>query len=123
MITRILPQSEWDKLGPSGLPALLRQLKPSDIDVVVVEDGGKIVGTLGVLRMTHFEGVWIDPEKRNGYVLARLLHGAEQIVLERGETVVLGGAADDDEKMDGLIKRRGGVPLPMKVYAMPIGVN
>lgn len=123
MITRILPKTEWHKLTESGLPELLRHVNATDADVVVVEENGKVIGTLGLVKLMHFEGVWIAPEKRHGYVLGRLLHGAEQLAMERGETCALGAAMDDDERMDDLIRRRGGVPLPIKVYAMPLGVN
>lgn len=121
MITRILPADEWHKLDASGLPALLRHLRPADCQVVAVEDEGRIVGTLGVLKMTHYEGVWVAPDKRNGYILGRLLSGAGQLVREMGESAVLGAAQDDDVVMDELIRRRGGVPLPIRVYAMPVG--
>ena len=124
MRTRILPAEEWAKLHVTELPELLHYINPANADVVVVEDeDGKLVGSLAVLRVTHFEGVWVAPEYRGRYVLANLLNKAEAIAEDRGETWVLGAAKDDDKLMDDLIRRRGGVPLPLRVYTMPVGVS
>jgi len=121
MRTRILPPEEWGRLD-EGLSTVLNSVQDASM-IVVEDDTGRIIGTMGVLRMTHFEGLWIAPEHRRGYVLGRLLRGAEGLAREKGETWAIGGAADKDELMDGLIRRRGGSELPLRFYVMPLGVN
>ena len=62
MNARILPPEEWDKLSVTGLLTIGQTVRPEDIQIVVVEDGERIVSTMAVLRVTHFESLWIDPE-------------------------------------------------------------
>jgi N-acetylglutamate synthase-like GNAT family acetyltransferase len=45
-----------------------------DAHVIVVEDDGRLVGCVSLVRMWHAEGIWITPALRTkGTVLRRLL--------------------------------------------------
>lgn len=121
MTTRVLDPDEWmEKLSGTDLPALLPFCTPENTSVVVVEEDGRIVATMGVLRVTHFEGVWIDPEHRgNAGVVRRLLKASTDIALGHGEQFVFGGASDD--RMRDILGRLGGVRMPLEFYALSIG--
>jgi hypothetical protein len=118
--TRILPPEEWDRLKETELPPLLPYISPDNAAMVVVEDGDKVVASLAVLRATHLEGLWIDPERRGNAGVARaLLRQATELVRVRGEQWALGGCADD--RMRRLIGKLGGVQVPMELYALWVG--
>lgn len=72
MRTRILPRDEWHRLPDTGLLSVL--WRTPDATVHVAEDGGKIVGCLAELKVTHLEGLWVDPAYRvsAGRALLRL---------------------------------------------------
>jgi hypothetical protein len=74
---RVLPPSEYDRLPPeAGLERGLALVDPALQRVIVVEDGGAIIGTWAVLLVPHLEGVWIHPDyrKRPGVVRRLLQH-------------------------------------------------
>lgn len=122
MRARILRPEEWGRINAPDLPALLPYVEPQNAAVCVVEDDGKIVGSVCAMQITHFEGLWLAPEYRgNAGVFRSLLRQAYAVPRTRGERWVFGGAEHGDEKMDRLCSRLGGQPLPLKFYAMPVG--
>lgn len=115
----MLPPEEYASLERTGIP-LFPGIRQEDVAVVVVEDGGKVVACMSVLRATHFEGAWIDPEHRNAGVTRGLLNLAKEIAKSRWENDwVFAGAADD--KMRDVIGRLGGVALPMDSFVLSLG--
>lgn len=116
---RILPPEEWSKLERTQIPNLGRFVRPEDIAVVVVEDEGKVIACLSVLKATHFEGLWIDPERRNAGVVRSLLRQATAMARVWSNGWAFGGAAD--ECMGKFLGRLNGVKLPMDLYMMPLG--
>jgi ribosomal protein S18 acetylase RimI-like enzyme len=123
MKTRILRPDEWGKVPLDGdMPSLLPFVAPQNIAIIVVEDdAGEIVGMLSALRVTHLEGLWVKPEYRGRMVAWDLYRQAMALAGVRDESWVVGGAADGDDTMDGLIRRCGGNPLPLRFYSMPVG--
>jgi hypothetical protein len=120
-MARILRPDEWPKVEHLDLSMLVSRCSPENVAIVVVEDeAGEIVGCMGVLQITHLEGVWVKPELRRGIILRPLLRMAMALARTRGEVFVFGGAADGDDRMDGLIRRLEGRPMPLKFYAMPV---
>ena len=116
-----LTRDELTRLGEADISVLLRLLKPENVQVVAVEDVGRIVAHVGVLQMTHFEGLWIDPEYRgNAGVFRALIREAYAIPRERGETFALGGAEHGDARMETLCHRLGGRELPVKFFAIGV---
>lgn len=118
MRVRVLPMEEWGRLGESQLPLLLPFVNPENIAIVVVEDEGRIIGTLAALRVTHYEGAWIAPEYRGGIVPRMLLRTAADVVRGWGDSWAFGGAASDE--MRDILKRLGAVEIPMEIHAIAI---
>lgn len=120
MKARTLGPEEWGLIEKDGMPPLFPFVDPANVDVVAVEDEGEIVACMTVLRVTHFEGLWIAPSRRgNAGVLRSLLRRGNAIAKERGEQWVMGGAADD--AMRGYLGRLGGVAIPMDLFALGVG--
>lgn len=121
MTTRTLPCEEWPKLAESGMLEALRFMRPEDAQVIVVEDGGRIVGAWSVLRVTHLEGVWIAPAYRKGASVAKrlltsTLHAARQWASPWAFT-----GAQTPEVAALLTDHLGAVRVPMETYVVPLG--
>ena len=113
MTTRILPKAEWGRLWETGLPPLLQ--KAPDADVYVVEDGGRVVGCVAALRVTHLEGLWVAPEYRGNAGLGRRLIRGAKALAARCEWVWAGA---DTDCMRSIVERLGGVRLKLDSYVM-----
>jgi len=120
MKARILEPHEWQRLESGG--ELIKHCDPQNIQVVVVEKDGQIVASVCLLRITHFEGLWIKPEERgNPGIFRALIRKAYGIPRGRGETWAFGGAEYGDDKMGAICNRLGGNWLPVSFYALPVG--
>lgn len=120
MIARVLPESEWHRLDEQGdIPPLFAALLPKHTEVIVVEDGDRIVGRMMVMRLTHLEGAWIQQEHRNAGVVGSLLRQSIESSKEWSDKWVIGGAQDD--RMRDILERLGGVKMPCEFYALGIG--
>lgn len=116
-MTRILPRSEWHRLDADGR-TLFETLPPECVSVVVVEEGGEIVGEMGVMRAAHFEGVRIAPEWRgNAGVTRALLRAAWEQASEWSGDWFLAHA--ENGRVGGLLERLGGRQIPVRTYMMP----
>lgn len=118
--SRILPHDEWWRLEPTGIP-LVPGIKPEDMEIVVVEDGEKVVACLTVLRITHFEGAWVHPARKGLGATRALLRLAQELARVRGDEWVMAGAEDSDERMAKVLRRMGAAPLPIKPYKLKLG--
>ena len=114
MTARILPRSEWGKLEAESLPPSFPNYFPSELEVVVVEDEGKIVARMFVMRLTHLEGAWIHPEYK--HATTHLLRKTFEVAQRWPDKWVLGGA--EDEQMRGIIERLGGIRWPGDFYVL-----
>lgn len=118
MRARILRSDEWQNAEAFMAP-LMPYIRPESADIVVVEQDGRIVGQLGLLRITHLEGLWISPEHRgNAGVMRALIRQAGALLQLRGEDWVIGSAASDQMRGFG---ERLGKQIPMELYAMWVG--
>ncbi len=120
MTARTLPVEEWPKLHGTDLGlALTHAIDPARVKVVVVEDGGEIVGCWGAFAVIHAEGVWIAPAHRTrGSVARRLWAGMRRVVREWGASQVITGA--DRPEIASLIERHGGSIVPFATYVLPL---
>ncbi len=118
MNVRVLPPEEWPRLTELQQPQFVEYVQPEDIDVVVVEEAGKIVATMSVLRAVHIEGTWIDPEHRNPGVRRGLLRLAGQVARDRGARWAFTGAADEQTKR---MLDKHATRLEMDTYVMSLG--
>jgi len=117
MRTRILPPSEWAQLNNSEL---MRYVNPDNVSVIIVEKEGEILASVMVLKVTHFEQLWIKPEERgNAGVFRALIRQAYASARANGERFVLADAADD--RMDSICRRLGGKDLSRTFFALPVG--
>lgn len=119
MKARVLPREEWGKLEVSGIPQIGLTLRPEDVQVLVVEDGGRVVATMGVFRVTHFESLWIDPEYRGNAGLGRRLIKAGIEAARKWATDWAWGASGTDH-MDSIMSRMGGQKVPVSTFVVPI---
>lgn len=118
-MARVLPRDEWDRLEPTGVRLLAPSLRDEDSEVLVIEDAGRIVATMGTYRVTHFEGLWIDPEYRGNAGLARRLMKAG-IDSAKKWTDQWVWAASGNDHTDDLMTRMGGVKMPTDTFVIPI---
>lgn len=120
MRTRVLPKEEWARLNEaSGLPALLPYMSPEQVEIIVVEDGERIVASWSVLRVTHFEGLWIDPDYRNAGVVRRLMRKTMETARQWCGQFALTGA--NTAEVANMVRRIGGVRMPMDCFMVPVG--
>jgi len=122
MTARLLNPDEWQRVAGEGIAALLPYTEPQNIAIVAVEEDGEIVASVAVLRVSHFEGLWIKPEYRgNAGVFRALIRKAYEVPRSRGEQWVVGAAEHGDARMHKLCGRLGGRQLPVEMFAMPVG--
>jgi len=121
MKTRILDPTEWNRI-PGPLSEALPLVDPHNVVVVAVEESGEIVATVSVIRISHFEGLWIHPDHRgNAGVFRALIRQAYGIPKVRGEQWVLANAKDGDATMESICKRLCGETLPYRFCILPVG--
>lgn len=119
MTARILPRDEWDRLTGSNVP-MFGWVNPDDVDIIVVEEGEKIIACLTVLRVTHFEGLWVDPERKGLGAPRALLTLAMELARVRGDQWAMGAAEKGDSRMTRLLGRLGGKILPIDPYFLNV---
>lgn len=118
MISRLLPIEEWPRL-PEHFQTLLPHVQPSDVQILVVEDGDRIVATWAVMRIVHVEGIWIDAEYRGRVGVARRLYLATMAAARQWTTGWAMTGADSDE-VRALLARAGAQQIPMDTYVLPL---
>jgi hypothetical protein len=118
---RILLSEEWPLLDGTEADAkdLWRTLNPETSRILVVEDGGKIVGCWAFLRVVHAECLWVAPSHRGVFAVARrLLRGMREIAGMWGTDRVVTGSVSPS--VTDLIEKVGGVPVPAESFVIPV---
>jgi len=119
MMTRILPESEWSRLAHTEASELYRHLDPARTSIVVVEQGGAIVGCHVLMTVLHAECLWIDPAFRGRPSVARRLWAAVQAkALALGARSIMTAACDD--RVRGLLAHVGATKLSGDHYVIPV---
>lgn len=119
MNTRILPQEEYSKLEPTSELGPVREQLPLGTQVIVAEEEEEVLGTWSLIPIVHLEGFWIHPDHRRKAGVGRaLLRKMTETAKEMGAKVVITGAGD--ESIERLIKKVGGVELPVKMFAINV---
>lgn len=119
MKTRILPPDEWSKLDGTEAGPAWRYLNPENTQVIVVEDADRIVGTWLMVRIVHAECIWIAPDYRGVFGVAkRLLKGMREIATAWGVDRVVTGSLTPH--VTDLISRLGGTPMPCESFVLPV---
>jgi len=119
MKARILDPDEWGKLSVTGFPAIIPLVNPPDTEVIVVEDGERIVASMAVMRLTHFEAAFVDPEyKANPGVIRALLAACFESSNRFPEEWAM--ALADDPRVSSLLAKMGGVKMdPLDIFIVP----
>lgn len=119
MEARILPLEEYEKLDESPELGPVKDQLPLGSKVIVVEEREELLGTWGLFPMVHLEGFWISPEHRGKAGVGRaLIRKMTSTAQEMGARVVITGAGDED--VEKLIRKVGGVELPVKMFAINV---
>ena len=119
MIARILPPEEYGKLDVTGMVCIAPACRPEDVQIIVIEEDGQIVATMGTYRVTHFEGLWIDPKHRGNAGVARRLMKAGISAAKKWTDQWVWGASGTDH-MDDIMKRMGGVKMPVETFVLSL---
>lgn len=119
MTTRILPPEEWHKLDGSEAEPLYPLLNPETAQVVVVEDGDRIVGCHVLMWVLHAECLWIHPHHRGKSSVGRRLWDAVQRTARRAGVHALMTAACDDT-VRGLLAHVGAQQVPGEHFMVPL---
>lgn len=119
MTTRVLPSAEWDRVAHLDVAALLPWVAPADVQLVVAEEGDRVIGCWAVMRMVHVEGLWVDPAYRgNPRVAKRLFAATWQRVRAWTSQWVMTGAVSGQTRE--LLQHVGAVPLPSEMFIVPV---
>jgi hypothetical protein len=119
MTTRMLPPEEWPRLAGTEAETVWPLLDPAVAQVVVVEDGARIVGTWIVVPVVHVECCWIAEDyRKTGSVARRLLRGMREAVSLWGASSVMTGAVSDEVR--ALIAKLHGRLVPGEQYVIPL---
>lgn len=119
MTTRILPVAEWDRLRASLDLDTWRQVDPTTIQIVVVEDHGEVIAHWATMACRHVEGFWVHPDhRRRGGALRRLFVGMREILNSLNATTVLTQAETDELK--GLLDKAGATRMRGQSYFLPV---
>lgn len=123
MIARVLDPSEWGKLADTTkLPQIGPTMRPEDVKIIAVQDGDQIVATMAVLRVVHLESLWISPTYRGNASLGRQLIRKACELANRWTDKWVWGASDTPHMTD-IIKRVGGIQIPVESFMIPVGRN
>lgn len=113
-----LPRSEWGRLVGTPIAEALPAFPP-ETRLVIVEDGGAIVGTWAFMPYIHAECVWTaEPYRRDGRVARRLLSEMRAAGRAFGVRAMLTAALTDEVR--DYIVRLGGQLLPGDHYVFPV---
>ncbi len=76
LTTRVLPPGEWSRLAGTDTAAILPYVTPDSLEIVVLEDGDRVVGACSRWLVPHLEGLWIAPAYRGPRAVRQLVRAA-----------------------------------------------
>lgn len=119
MTSRVLPPEEWAKLDAVGAETVWPMLDPLRAQILVIEDEGRIVGTLTLMSVLHAECLWIAPSHRKGFGVAkRLLDGMWTSARAHGVRALWSGSLS--ETMTNILHRIGASEVPGRSFVFPV---
>lgn len=115
----MLPVSEWPRLSQTDAGTPWTRFDPVRDQVLVVEDGAQIVGTVSLVPLLHVEGLWVHPAYRQrDRVLGRLWRGVRAGVRGHGFRSFWSGSVS--EQMTAILYRLGAVKVPGFSYVVRV---
>lgn len=113
--TRVLPHDEWERVRHTEVGPALDTFDPEKTEIIVVEDGDKIVATWTKMRIYHCECVWVDPDYREKPSVVRALwRGMKSRLAAEGTKVAWTTALSDD--IARMVRRS--VPIPGRHFLL-----
>lgn len=103
----------------TGFPPIGTTLRPEDSQVIVVEEDGKIIASVGTFRVTHFESLWIAPEHRGNAGLGRRLMKECFSAAKKWTDKWVWGCSGTDH-MNDILVRMGGRKMPVDTFIVPL---
>lgn len=114
---RILPRSEYHKL--QGHWPMFGSVPQESVNVAVVEEGERIVGSWALIVLAHAEGIWVDPSHRSkGVVLRKLWRMFKRMAGHMGIDTVITGS--DSDLVTRMLERQNAQLLPPQ-YLLSLG--
>lgn len=110
---------DGDRSCLAGVPVLDPgpALPPHRVKTVVVEEDGRVIGTMSVLLVSYIESAWLDRDHRNAGVVRAMVRKAWDLASDDGATWGFSAAADDG--VAKVLTRLGGTELPARFFLMP----
>lgn len=99
---RVLPPDEWYRLDETLSAQAWRHLDPARTEMIVVEDGNRIVGHVAHFLHPHLEGAWIDPAYRGKVAVGRRLLRAVRALVGGREVAAMAVSEDGRRLITGL---------------------
>lgn len=106
--TRKLENEEWYMLGDT-------ELSPDKAVAIGAFNDGRLIGHIFLCAPVHCEGIFIEEQSRNGFVMAALVDEAEKYAKTLGITKLLAFAVNPI--MADYISRLGYDPTPFSVFS------
>ena len=117
MTTRVLPVEEWSRLAGTEAGGLDI---PHAARVVVVEDGGAIVGCHILVPVLHAECLWIHPAHRGRSSVARRLWAAVRREVSNHFQVGAFATAAASDDVRRLLDHVGATRIEADFYMVPV---
>ena len=118
MDTRMLPRKEYYKLVGTELEPV-RDTLPENAHVFVAEDRGMVVGTWSLIPIYHAEGIWVHPDYRRKFAVAKsLIRGMRMLANALGVKVVVTTALNPG--VERLVQHMHGDQLPGKHFLIKV---
>jgi|SRR5688572_9316479 len=108
---KLLTGPELNLIDPQGVTW------PFDTMGIVAFEDGKLVARTAIMNLPVIEGTWVDPEKRNTFLAARLIQKIEQLYVELGKTHAMALVYDEQPEIEGYLKRFGYEKQPVTFHA------
>lgn len=113
---RVLPREEWHRLDDVRL---FETMRPEDVSIVVVEDDGEIVASMGVLRTPMLEGLRMPTDRPTHAGVGRmLLRKALDVAAEWSPHWTIAHASIDEDGVRQVLERIGQW-LPVHTFMVP----
>ena len=96
---------------------------PADSVVAYAIEDNEIIGRVGLLQFPHIEGTWIRDDKRNGFILMRLMNKVEEVLENENRASVFSFAESNNTEVQDYLKRLGYVEMPLKIFAKKLNTN
>ena len=119
MTSRILPREEWPRLAGTEAETVWPHLNPEGARVIVVEQGGEIVGCWVQMLVMHAECLWIHPSHRGKAAIGRRLLRAMGVLARELGVKCIWTAADKPE-VRRMLAHVGAEHVPGEHYMMPV---